>query len=182
MKKTMLKIIGCLILVTGLNAQAGLSSDTVSNAGFDRLTPQQQAKIIKDVADMKDANNANPFAKPDVPTSKVEELNKWVEIGSNIGKGLAGAAKEIGVEVNAFADTKVGQLTMWLIVFHIMGKALLHIGLGFTVWIVGFTVLHIIRKSFWPAATGGFDNDYKNSFIIFNIAVFVAGIIIFVTM
>ena len=34
MKKTMLKIIGCLILVTGLNAQAGLSSDTVSNAGI----------------------------------------------------------------------------------------------------------------------------------------------------
>ena len=34
MKKTMLKIIGCLMLATSLNAQAGLSSDTVSNAGF----------------------------------------------------------------------------------------------------------------------------------------------------
>ena len=49
MKKTMLKIIGCLMLVTGLNAQAGLSSDTVSNAWFDRLT-HQPAQIIKEVA------------------------------------------------------------------------------------------------------------------------------------
>ena len=38
MKKTMLKIIGCLMLATSLNAQAGLSLDALSNECFDRLT------------------------------------------------------------------------------------------------------------------------------------------------
>ena len=87
-----------------------ISSQDLGEAGFNSLSITQQAEILKQVGQLKDQslmnklNNSNP-----------DEIDQWVNIGSNIGKGLVGAAKELGVQVNEFSETKVGQLNIMLI-------------------------------------------------------------------
>lgn len=56
------------------------------------------------------------------PTEDVlspERINEYAEIGKNVGEGLASAAKELGVAVNDFASTNVGQVALFLIVWRI---------------------------------------------------------------
>jgi hypothetical protein len=68
------------------------------------------------------------------------KVGEWVDIGTKIGQGLGGAAKELGVQVNDFVKTPVGQWTMALIVWKFMGSVAVHafgailtliVGIGF---------------------------------------------------
>jgi len=146
----MKKILVALMLSISVSAfaasQTGLSSNDVSSAGFAKLSESEKAEILKQVADKaatKDIFGGTKEASED----KVE---RWVKIGSNIGQGLAGAAKEVGVAVNDFANTPVGQLTMMLIVWHMMGGTLVHIFGGLMIWIVGFSAIRYFFKQAYP--------------------------------
>jgi hypothetical protein len=125
MKKNVTKIIMVLALALNLNA---LTSEDVSRAGFDKLSDAQKIEIMQQV---------NQKANTVVTTTTATKVNEWVNVGTNIGKGLAGAAKEVGVAVNDFAKTDVGQLTMYLIVWNIMGSAIVHIIGGLMIWFIG---------------------------------------------
>lgn len=114
-----------------------ISSDVISGAGFGKLSEVEQVEVLKMVAEK---------AQTQIKITNPETVNKWVEVGANVGKGLAGAAKELGVEVNNFATTPVGQLTIWLIVWHMMGNVIIHFIGGFIVWIVGFIGIWFIRN------------------------------------
>ena len=71
------------------------------------LTPEQQAKLIYDAEKL----------AAETPIS-VREVREWAELGSALGEGLAAAAGAMGTEVNNFASTKVGFLTMFVIVWR----------------------------------------------------------------
>lgn len=118
-------------------SSSGLSSSDLNSAGFSKLSEAEKAELIKQVADK--AATKDSFGRDrEVSTDKVE---KWVQIGTNIGQGLAGAAKEVGVAVNDFSKTPVGQLTMVLIVWHMIGAQLLHVFGGIMIWIIGFAAI-----------------------------------------
>ena len=154
----MKKIFAILLMSISFGAAAGNSTAAVDSAGFGKLSETEKAEIIKIVADK--------AARGDVTTPAVlteDRVEKWVKIGSNIGMGLAGAAKEVGVTVNDFANTPVGQLTTILIVWHIIGAQLIHVFGGLLIWLVGFTTIWFMIKRAYPDSIT-YSAEQKNMF------------------
>ena len=154
----MKKIFMVLALVATSFAWAGNTSDAVRDAGFSKLSEAEKAEVIKMVADKASSKDSS------VPVALAEDrVEKWVKIGSNIGQGLAGAAKEVGVAVNDFSQTPVGQLTMLLIVWHMIGAQLIHVFGGIMIWIVGIAIIrHMVARAYPSKIT--YSKEVKNIF------------------
>lgn len=135
---------------------AALTTDSVANAGFSRLSETEKAAIIQQIAD-------KATDKTSVTAPSEEKVEKWVKIGSQIGQGLSGAAKEVGIAVNDFAKTPVGQLTMMLIVWHMVGGVMVHIFGGIMIWIVGLTFIRFMFKRAYPDKVI-YSKEHKNIF------------------
>lgn len=117
-----------------------ISSDAVNQAGFSKLSPTQQAKVISDIAQA--ADDTTTVSKIDT----VDKVSKWVQVGTELGKGLAGAAKELGVAANEFITTPVGQMVALLIIWHFMGGTVVHVIGGILVWVVGYAFTYFIVR------------------------------------
>jgi hypothetical protein len=152
----MKKFIAIVALMFSVNAFANLTSDSVANAGFSKLNEAQKAEIIKQVADA-----SSKVSAVDVPNE--EKVEKWVKIGSQVGQGLAGAAKELGIAVNDFAKTPVGQLTMMLIVWHMVGGVMVHILGGILVIVVGLSAIRFMFNRAYPVRVT-YNKEHKNIF------------------
>lgn len=87
------------------------------------LTESQILELQKQAAD----------ARAGTPEATVEKISAYVEIGKGIGTGLGAAARELGIAVNEFAKSPVGQVTMALIVFKVAGGKILGI-VGSVLW------------------------------------------------
>ena len=152
----MKKFFVAILMMVSVSAWAGNDSDTVRAAGFAKLSEAEKAEVIKMVAD-------KASQKDVMPTMTEDKVEKWVKIGSNIGQGLAGAAKEVGVAVNDFATTPVGQLTMMLIVWHMIGAQLIHVFGGIMIWIVGIAIIrHMVARAYPSKIT--YSKEVKNFF------------------
>ena len=152
----MKKFFVAILMMVSVSAWAGNDSDTVRAAGFAKLSEAEKAEVIKMVAD-------RASQKDVMPTMTEDKVEKWVKIGSNIGQGLAGAAKEVGVAVNDFATTPVGQLTMMLIVWHMIGAQLIHVFGGIMIWIVGIAIIrHMVARAYPSKIT--YSKEVKNIF------------------
>jgi hypothetical protein len=120
------------VVLMALSSMAfALNSNSVGQAGFDRLSESQKADIIKQVADQASGTSA----QGKIPTP--EKVGQWLDLGPKIGQMIGGAAREVGLAVNDFVKTPVGQLTMVLIVWHFIGSSIIHILGAFVVLIVG---------------------------------------------
>ena len=152
----MKKFFVAILMMVSISAWAGNTSDAVDSAGFRKLSEAEKAEVIKMVAD-------KASQKDVLPTMTEDKVEKWVKIGSNIGQGLAGAAKEVGVAVNDFATTPVGQLTMLLIVWHMIGAQLIHVLGGILIWVVGIIIIrHMVARAYPTKIT--YSKDVKNIF------------------
>jgi hypothetical protein len=152
----MKKFIAIFALMFSFNTFAALTTDSVANAGFSRLTEAQKADVIKQIADASSKNK-------DAVVPSEEKVEKWVKIGSQVGQGLAGAAKELGVAVNDFSKTPVGQLTMMLIVWHMVGGVLVHIFGGLLIMVVGLSFIYFMFKRAYPDKIT-YSKEHKNIF------------------
>ena len=154
----MKKVFAVILMMISISAFAGNDSETVRAAGFAKLSEAEKAEVIKMVADKAASKDAS------VPAALTEDkVEKWVKIGSNIGQGLAGAAKEVGVAVNDFSQTPVGQLTMLLIVWHMIGAQLIHVFGGIMIWIVGIAIIrHMVARAYPSKIT--YSKEVKNVF------------------
>lgn len=138
----MTRLIAALALfIFSISAHA-INSEDVRSAGFNKLSATDQAKVIAQVEQM---SRGGAIEKSEAAVDKAE---RWVNIGSRIGQGLAGAAKELGVAANDFAKSPVGMIATGLIVWHFVGQAAVHIVGGILVWIIGLSiVLYYSRRS-----------------------------------
>lgn len=152
----MKKIIAIVVLMFSFNAFAALTTDSVASAGFSKLTEAQKAEVIKQIADASSKNK-------EVTVPSEEKVEKWVKIGSQVGQGLAGAAKELGVAVNDFAKTPVGQLTMALIVWHMMGGVIVHVFGGLLIMFIGLACIKFMFNRAYPKKIT-YSKDHKNIF------------------
>ena len=134
--KKLFAIIMMLVSVSAFAATSGLSSGNVNDAGFSKLSEAEKAEIIKQVADK--AATKNVFGQSEDTEKAVDKVEHWAAVGAKIGQGLAGAAKELGVAVNDFANTSVGKLTTGLIIWHFIGNKIVHVFGGIMIWIIGF--------------------------------------------
>lgn len=132
-------IIIAFMLMFSMHAFA-ISSHDMDVAGFDKLSATQKAEMIAQIEQK----------TKDLPTvaaaETADKVEKWVNIGSQIGKGLAGAAKELGVAANDFAKTPVGILATWLIIYHFIGNAFIHVIGGLLIWAVGLSLTYALMR------------------------------------
>lgn len=119
-------LIGILISFGYMHSASAdtLSSQTVTDAGWDKLTPQQQAAILATVTSQTAGKSTEP--------SKVnpENFEKWVNAGASVGKGLASIVKELGITVNEFVQTPAGKIGVGVLVWHVMGNELIRVVFG----------------------------------------------------
>lgn len=141
-------VISVVMLLLAFNANA-ISSRDLSGVGFDNLSETQKAEILKSVTEQVAAKTAEPVATKVESASKTAAVvtNQWLDIGERIGKGFAGAAKELGVAANDFVKTPVGIMTASLIVWHFAGSMLVHIFAGIMIFIGGGGLLWYYVKS-----------------------------------
>ena len=124
-------------------AKASITTDTVNQSGFSKLSESQKAAIIKQIADKVEAQTNSVTGSGDP-----EKVDKWLNIGERIGKMMGGAAKEVGVAVNEFVKTPVGMTTMAIIVWNYMGAMIAHFIGALLVLVTGLSaLLYIARKS-----------------------------------
>ena len=90
-------------------------------------------------------------AKDKIEKSKSlpSQLNEWAELGKNIGQGLVGAAKEMGVAANDFAKTTLGQFVIFMLVWQFFGKSIILFSMLFLIpLIIGPIVIAAVKRSF----------------------------------
>jgi len=98
------------------------------------LSKAQQAEIQLQIEKMK---TAKPIA---------EQAKEFASISSEIAKAVGATAKELGVEVNNFAATPVGKMTMYIIVWKFLGRELIGYISGTCFFIIMFPIWWIIFK------------------------------------
>lgn len=142
----MLVVVMIMASSTAFGYAADHIGDNIRAAGFESLTPSQQASILKDIADTaeKTAASQGPIAIAQKTDESIEAAKKWVGIGTAIGSGLASTAKELGMVANDFVKTPVGTLAAGILIWKFIGKDILQIFGGLTVWIIGFTVIRML--------------------------------------
>lgn len=110
------------------------------------LTTAQQAELTIQAEKMKEQVNA-PVAEVQKVTSNVQAVSQWAEAGKSLAVGLGAGAKEIGVAVNEFADTRVGRITTYIIIWKLMGRELFGLFMGFTILFVLIPIVWKISRS-----------------------------------
>ena len=150
-------IFAVIFMMLSAVANAQLSIHAAAAAGFDKLPEAEKARIIQEIT------NASSNNLPIVGNVTPEALDRFATTGAGIGKGLAAAAKELGVAVNEFSSTPVGMLTVGLIVWHVLGDQLVAIFAGIMVWIIGFAALRFIVNRVAPMVVK-FDEEKTNIF------------------
>lgn len=161
--KRILVALAAVVALAGCCGDANASGQPKVSADvqtiFNNLPAEQQAEMIKQMTAAQ-AAAANP-------TSTVEKVDKWVDLGEKVGKMMGGAAKEIGVAVNDFVKTDVGKWTMVLVIWNYMGADMVdifvHVGGALLVWLIGFTWLwYVVKKGATKTIT--YDETKTNIF------------------
>lgn len=98
---------------------------------MDGLTEQQKAELALQAAKMKTAPEEN------ISTTVRKEAEAWGEMGTNMGRAVVGAAKELGIAANEFAQTPLGKVTVAVVVYKVIGEDVLSAVIGSFVLFVG---------------------------------------------
>lgn len=128
----MFKSMMCILMLIFSMSAMALDANTVASAGFSNLTDQQKAEVIANVT-AKVAQNSS---------TSVQRVDEWLNVGERIGKGFAGAAKELGVAANEFVNTPVGKWVAFLIIWHFMGSMMVHVVFGLFFLFVGIFAIN----------------------------------------
>lgn len=120
------------------------------------LTAEQKAQLQLQAAQMAKQNGIGPL--PSTP----EKVEQWVNVGTAIGRGLAGTAQELGVAADKIADTRVGLFAMILIAWHYVGADLVSTVFGF-LWLATLipTWVWMYRRQFLIESIQVFDKGKR---------------------
>ena len=134
-----------------------LSTTVWSAVNTDGLTEQQKAEIALQVAQKKAANKIIPS---DITPKEVQE---YAVLGESIAKALGSCAKEMGIAVNDFAESRVGMIATVLIIWKVAGKEVMKYVVGISLFAVGLCVwIYLFRKMCIIKCVTYHDNGKKN--------------------
>jgi len=143
MKKLLIPaLIFLIVIVTGLwvGKAHAITNDRYLDA--DGLTDVQKAELATSIAKLKEKSKNQITEAP-----TVQKVNQWVELGANLGKGLASTAKELGVAANDFVKTPVGKVTAFIIIYKFVGRDIVHFVVGSLFFIViGGSWMYAFRR------------------------------------
>jgi hypothetical protein len=106
-------VAAALAIMVSASALAGNAPSQLDVSG---LTEAQRIAIMDQVAKARQVAETKPAV--DVSPEKVKT---YADVGIAVGKALAGAVKELGVEANSFATTPLGMVTVGLIIWNVAG-------------------------------------------------------------
>lgn len=112
----------------------------VQGVNTNGLSSEQIAQLDRQAQSMK----SDPAA---VSTKVRHEAEAWGELGTNMGKAMVGAARELGVAANEFAVTPLGTVVVGITAYKIIGRDLLGALVGSLILIFGYTI------GFWMLLT-----------------------------
>lgn len=105
--------------------------DRYDLVAFDKLDETQKAEVLAVIAAFDEQNKA---AMPNIPeVTTPEQMQEWIDVGTAIGKGIAATAKELGIALDEFSHSRIGNITLVLIVYKVIGRDLVGYAFG-TVW------------------------------------------------
>lgn len=118
-------------------------------AGYSDLSDAKKAEFAMMIA--KAAEQQAAPVVSNIPAA--ETVSKWANYGTEIGKAISGTAKELGVVANDFIKTPAGQITLYVVIWKVIGSQLVHIVGGMVMfctllplWIYMFRRMTIIKS------------------------------------
>lgn len=120
------------------------------------LTPEQAAQL---------AGKTTTQQVAGISEAARQEVSAWGELGSNMGKAMVGAAKEIGVAANEFSQTPLGKVTVALVVYKLIGEDLagkvvgggiLILMLSVAIWFLRTSRFSDVEYTYVPVMWGAF--------------------------
>ena len=122
-----------IVLSFGTNAQ------TINT---ENLSPEQISELNQRVEEMK---KVQPAVSEKVRT----EVEAWTNLGQNIGRATVGAAREIGIAANEFAQTPIGIITTVVVVYKLVGRDILKTFIGLFIFLFGTAIgLYQFRRRY----------------------------------
>lgn len=106
-----------------------------SSLDLSGLGEEEQLALRQKLVELKKTQSASGMSIP-----SVDKLSEWASLGQQFGAGLAQTAKELGVTANEFVNTPVGRTVAAIIVWKLMGSAILHIVGGAIFFVVAMTI------------------------------------------
>jgi hypothetical protein len=122
-----------LVALMVLCASSTVFAAKQASVDVSKLTPEQIAQINNQVSEMtKDPVNVSATVR--------KEAEAWGELGANMGKAMVGAAREVGVASNEFANTSLGKVVVGIVAYKVVGKDILGVIFGSLILLGGYSL------------------------------------------
>lgn len=82
--------------------------------------------------------------------AKLEASSNWAGLGAEIGAAVNSSLKAVTEQTAKFADTKVGKITMFVVVWKVIGKEILGIFFALSILFIGFPILIWSYRKYIP--------------------------------
>jgi len=135
MKRIYFLGISMLLLILAINtfAQESVKPEVIT-VNVSDLTPGQLAKIKADAVATELSNKINTYGK-------------WAGMGKEVGIAVKEGLMSVVDVADKFGDTKVGEFTMYMIAWKVIGEDIVRIFLGIIfLFIVNYLILREVRK------------------------------------
>lgn len=120
-----------ILAVLALMISTSVFAATQTSVDVSKLTAEQKAQINKQVAEL----SAEPT---NVSANVRKEAEAWGELGTNMGKAMVGAAREVGVAANEFSQTSLGKVVVAMVAYKIAGRDILGVIFGALILVFGY--------------------------------------------
>lgn len=119
----------CILLLTAFMPAYGQNGNGTS---------QSPNMITVDANDLDPATLATLKAKEaeQKMKEKIDTYGKWVGIGKEVGVAVDEGLTAVTKHSTAIADTRIGKVTMFIIAYKVIGKDIIRIALGLTIWFI----------------------------------------------
>lgn len=102
------------------------------------LSDAQKAQLVLEADKLRQSQDS--AVTDAVKNASPEDVSKWSQMGKAVAETIGATAKELSISVNEFAKTDVGKMTMFLIVYKMVGASVV----TFISHIVGAIILSIL--------------------------------------
>lgn len=125
----MKKFLTIIALCLATSAYAGVQSIDTS-----KLSKAQIAELAAKAEEMGTQSPTN------ISANVRKEAEAWGDLGSNMGKAMVSAAREVGVASNEFASTSLGKVVVAIVTYKIIGRDILGIFFGSLILVFGYSL------------------------------------------
>ena len=130
----MKKVIAILALCVATGAFAGVASQNGAYIDTSKLSKAQIAELAAKAEEMGATTPVN------VSATVRQEAEAWGTLGANMGKAMVGAAREVGVASNEFANTSLGKVVVGIVAYKVVGKDILGVIFGSMILVIGYSL------------------------------------------